>query len=287
MYVLAVKQMKERERRESKKQDYMANAAKITRDEEATTKMLRAMTFARKGADGRVEDDWQESFDMHLDVRRHRKGDGATRPRDGDLVAVTFTGLLAEGTQYCGEEWGGKLFDSSAMRKDPKTGSLLVAPLTFRMGDRKANVRGLEACVRTMTLGEQVTLTVAPPWGYKKGGRQDTEGAYVVPPNATLVFDQLKLVRVNNAWKKDDDKEPKSPSRSPKAGPTTPPRSPRGWAGLPPSPYSAGCISPGSPGSPITSPGLHPTGNGWASPSSPSSPLSNSSWPKAPPKMRL
>lgn len=109
-----------------------------------------------------------------------------------------------------------------------------------------------------MSLGERVEVTIEPKWAYKKGGLQDSDGKYIVPPNATLIFD-LQLMRVaDKHWEpKDKDKERASGERSsgertsepksPALAPISPPRSPA----LAPS-AGVGQKAPRSPKSPAS-----------------------------------
>ena len=59
-------------------------------------------------------------------------------------------------------------------------------------------IRGWEECVRKMSLGEKLELTVFPKWAYRKAGLQDPDtGKYIVPPNSTLKF-EMRLVQVRD-----------------------------------------------------------------------------------------
>ena len=75
-------------------------------------------------------------------------------------------------------------------------------PLIFTLGAGKA-IRGWEEVVKQMSLGERLEVTIGPKWAYRKTGIQDDNGAYVVPPNATLVF-EMQLVGVRDAKLQDD-----------------------------------------------------------------------------------
>ena len=142
-------------------------------------------------------------------------------------------------------------------------------PLLFKIGDGKA-IRGLEEVLRTMSLGERVQVTIDSKWGYKKGGLQDEEGKYVIPPNASLIFD-MQLVRLNHhefvKKGKKNKSLPNSPHLSGLSGPHSGFSSPRS------SPASTPPSSPGlkaSPGmTPPHSPAFSPTGGAPLSPRSP------------------
>ena len=130
-----------------------------------------------------------------MEIKQIKKGDGETTPVVGDKVALTYHGVFAEGTVHEGTDYSGKLFDST-LRSSGKKGAKVQTPLSFKLGEGKA-IRGWEECVKKMTLGEKLELTVFPKWAYRKGGLQDDNGKVIVPPNATLVF-ELRLVQVND-----------------------------------------------------------------------------------------
>ena len=94
-------------------------------------------------------------------------------------------------------------------------------------------------------------MTIHPQWAYKKGGLQDENGTYLVPPYTTLIFD-LQLVSVGPI------EYVKRGARSPRGGPLSPPTSPG--------------LTPTSP----RSPAMWPTGGGLKSPKSPASRSSSS-----------
>jgi len=267
-YLVAIRQLKEREYVREKTAEFSGLAEALKREEQERATILEAMARAREAkqmeaqriaSENAAREDAETAalYKELVQVKRNRKGDCVTRPQTGDLIAVILSGTFAEGTEYHGTDYGGKPFDST-MGADPKTGVRKQMPRFFRLGERKPirqgrgvapPIRGLEECLRKMSLGEEVELTVASPWAYKKGGLQDAEGEYVVPPNADLVF-ELKLVRVN-----DTEATPKQLK-----SPRSPPKSPK-------SPASSGSKSPRSPGS--MSPAFHPTGGFAGAPPSP------------------
>ena len=89
--------------------------------------------------------------------------------------------------------YSGREFDSS-LQKQGK--SKVHKPLAFKLGDGRA-IRGWEECVKTMCLGECIKVSIGPKWAYRKGGLQDDNGKYIVPPNATLCFD-MTLVQIRD-----------------------------------------------------------------------------------------
>ena len=98
-----------------------------------------------------------------LQVEKLQSGTGPT-PKTGDMVSVHYTGWLTNG----------KKFDSSVDRGEP---------FEFVLG-RGQVIRGWDAGVATMQVGDKVRLTIPPEMGY---GARGAGG--VIPPNATLVFE--------------------------------------------------------------------------------------------------
>ena len=116
--------------------------------------------------------------------------------------ATTDTGTFAEGTVHEGVDYSGKQFDSSLQTSGKAKAKVKKqVPLSFVLGDGRA-IRGWEECVKQMSLGEKLEVTIGPKWAYRKGGLQDDNGKYIVPPNASLVF-EMRLVGV-----KDKEVEP-------------------------------------------------------------------------------
>jgi FK506-binding protein 3 len=161
----------------------------VRQEEAAKAQLLAKMSLAREEREKREAVEAQAvaeekaaqleaAFHEHLGVRRFRKGDGVTWPKHGDTVAITYNAVLAGGVEHGGEALGGQPFDTTL-----DTVKKVQKPLEFRLGAGKA-IRGLEECLRTMSLGERVEVTIDPRWAYKKGGLQDDEGNYIVPPNA-------------------------------------------------------------------------------------------------------
>jgi FKBP-type peptidyl-prolyl cis-trans isomerase len=86
----------------------------------------------------------------------------------GDIVAMNYTGRLADGT----------VFDSNV---DPKFGH--VEPFIFPLGAGRV-IPGWDKGIVGMKVGDKKTLTIAPEDAY---GASGVPG--VIPPNATLIFD--------------------------------------------------------------------------------------------------
>lgn len=95
--------------------------------------------------------------------------------QSGDMVAMSYTGRLPDGT----------VFDSNI---DPKFGH--VEPFIFTLGAGQV-IPGWDQGIVGMKEGEKKTLTVAPEDAY---GAQGVPG--VIPPNATLIFD-VELLAIN------------------------------------------------------------------------------------------
>lgn len=93
----------------------------------------------------------------------------------GDTVFVQYTGKLTDGT----------VFDSSIPRGQP---------FSFELGSGMV-IAGWEKGILGMHVGEKKTLRIAPADGYGANGVPNGRGGYVIPPNATLVFD-VELVDV-------------------------------------------------------------------------------------------
>ncbi len=98
-----------------------------------------------------------------------KKGDGKTRPKDGDRVKVHYSGWLTSG----------KLFDSS--RKRGRVSEFGV----------NAVIDGWTEALKLMSKGAQFKLTIPGNIAYGAGGNPDAG----IPPNQTLVF-EVELVDV-------------------------------------------------------------------------------------------
>ena len=104
-------------------------------------------------------------------------GTGAS-PKVGDMVKVHYVGTLEDGSK----------FDSSRDRG---------TPFKFRLGVGQV-IPGWDEGVATMKIGGQRKLVVPGKLGYGPRGIQDRRtGQYVIPPNATLVFD-VELLGIND-----------------------------------------------------------------------------------------
>lgn len=99
------------------------------------------------------------------------KGNGKNFPKKGDVVSMHYVGTLTSG----------KKFDSSRDRNDPFSTSIGVGRV----------IKGWDAGVPTMSLGERAILTIGYDHAYGAGGNPP-----VIPPKATLIFD-VELLKIN------------------------------------------------------------------------------------------
>lgn len=105
-----------------------------------------------------------------LKIETLKEGTGA-EAKNGDIVAVHYTGWLEDGTK----------FDSSLDRG---------TPFTFTLGVGQV-IQGWDLGVLGMKAGEKRKLNIPPELGY---GSQGAGG--VIPPNATLIF-EVELLEIN------------------------------------------------------------------------------------------
>ena len=98
------------------------------------------------------------------------QGFQAITPKDGDEVAIHYTGALEDGTKFADTIAGGE-------------------PYTFVLGD--AEIEGLDEGVSTMKVGGSRRLVVPPKLGYGDEGAEVTFGdeTVAIPPDATLIFE--------------------------------------------------------------------------------------------------
>ena len=178
--------------------DDAAHAQKL-KDEEAARERAAAEAEAKAAAKAEAEANAPPADDgeCHNVVKQLLKGDGTTAPEKGDYVYATYTGVFAAGTEHGGKDYSGSQFDSTWDSKLKKH-----KPLHFEHFGGKA-IRGWDEALQAMTLGEKAEITIGPKWAYRKTGIQDDNGVYIVPPNATLVF-QMQLVGVRDKKLQDE-----------------------------------------------------------------------------------
>ena len=90
--------------------------------------------------------------------------------KEGDNVTVHYIGTLQDG----------KKFDSSIDRN---------APFTFMLGKGRV-IKGWDAGVLGMKVGEKRKLTVSPEFGY------GSSAFAMIPANSTLIF-EIQLLKIN------------------------------------------------------------------------------------------
>jgi FKBP-type peptidyl-prolyl cis-trans isomerase len=105
-----------------------------------------------------------------LQISTLAPGDGETKPKVGDVVAMHYTGWLTDG----------KKFDSSHDRGQP---------FLVEVGRGKV-IAGWDEAIPMMTVGEKAKLTIPPQLAYKEAGY-----GKVIPPNSTLVF-EVELLEI-------------------------------------------------------------------------------------------
>ena len=194
-YCSAVKLALDGNRAQAALADDEAHETKL-KEEAAEEEARRTAAEARAEA-GPAETGPEEDEESHLEMAPLLKGDGKTTPVSGDYVHCTYTGKFAKGTEHGGVDYSGKTFDTTWDGKAKKH-----RPLHFQHFGGKA-IRGWDEAVKTMSMGEKVSITIGPKWAYRKSGITDDNGQYVVPPNATLVF-ELQLVGVRDAKLQDE-----------------------------------------------------------------------------------
>lgn len=101
---------------------------------------------------------------MGIQIETIKHGDGCTFPKDGQFVAVHYTGTLVDG----------KKFDSSRDRG---------RPFTFQIGKGQV-IKGWDEGIKKMSVGQRAMLTCPPEYGYGKRGYPG-----VIPADSTLLFD--------------------------------------------------------------------------------------------------
>lgn len=105
---------------------------------------------------------------LKIEILSEGKGEGA---KVGQRVAVHYTGKLSTGST----------FDSSVGRGQP---------FEFKIGEG-AVIKGWDAGLQGMKVGEKRRLTIPPEYGYGKRGSGGK-----IPPDSTLVFD-LELIKID------------------------------------------------------------------------------------------
>ena len=116
------------------------------------------------------------AFGTYFSTTKFMTNNTDNTAQNGDLVAVHYTGKLENGT----------VFDSSVQ---PVNGQpARNKPIQFFLG-KSMVIQGWDEGILGMHIGEKKTLTITADKAYKAQGVPDGKGGYIIPPNATLVFD--------------------------------------------------------------------------------------------------
>lgn len=129
------------------------------------------LAYGSRGAGGVIPPNAELVFEVELlgirsvelQIEEIEEGTGP-QPQEGDVVAVHYTGWLANGTK----------FDSSYDRGEP---------IEFPLGTG-AVIPGWDMGIATMKVGGKRRLTIPPELAYGKRGYPG-----VIPPNAVLIFE--------------------------------------------------------------------------------------------------
>eukprot|EP00047_Mylnosiga_fluctuans_P013112 m.29513 g.29513 ORF g.29513 m.29513 type:complete len:125 (+) comp4672_c0_seq1:557-931(+) len=105
-----------------------------------------------------------------LAIKVTKEGQPGAKSKTGDKLSMHYTGTLENGSK----------FDSSVGKK----------PFVFTLGAGEV-IKGWDAGLQDMAVGEKRTLVIQPQWGY---GARGAGG--VIPPNAVLNFD-VELLKIN------------------------------------------------------------------------------------------
>ncbi|CAK0823163.1 unnamed protein product, partial [Prorocentrum cordatum] len=102
------------------------------------------------------------------------EGDGRTYPKRGDVVTIHYTGRLSA---------SGQKFDSSLDRGRPFETEIGVGRV----------IRGWDAAVPLMSLGEKAKLRISSDFAYGSTGI----GGGMIPPNSDLEF-EVELLKISS-----------------------------------------------------------------------------------------
>lgn len=108
---------------------------------------------------------------MELQIDILKEGSGEIEAKEGDIIAVHYTGTLEDGAK----------FDSSLDRGET---------FSFTIGAGQV-IKGWDEGTVGMKIGEKRKLTIPPELGYGDRGVGN-----IIQPNTTLIF-EIELVSVN------------------------------------------------------------------------------------------
>lgn len=131
-------------------------------------KVVEDINSAKTNSEPKAQEKTMTGTVTDLQIKTEKEGSG-TEAKTGDTVSVHYTGKLTDGT----------VFDSSIPRGQP---------FEFRLGEGNV-IAGWEEGVKGMKVGEKRVLTIPGNLAYGSRGVPNGQGGYVIPPNATLIFE--------------------------------------------------------------------------------------------------
>ena len=96
----------------------------------------------------------------------------------GDSITVNYVGMLQDGTK----------FDSSYDRG---------VPFPFTLGAGNV-IKGWDDALLGAKVGEKLSVTIPPSLAYGPNGIPDGKGGYIIPQNATLVFN-IEVLKIEKS----------------------------------------------------------------------------------------
>lgn len=96
----------------------------------------------------------------------------------GDIITVHYLGSFADGRK----------FDSSYDRG---------VPFSIPLGQGRV-IQGWDQGLVGVKKGEKLKLTIPPSLGYGENGIPDGRGGYIIPQNATLIF-EIEVLKIEKA----------------------------------------------------------------------------------------
>jgi len=139
--------------------------------------------------------------------------------RLGMIATVQYTGWLTDGTRFDTSRQSGR--DAIHILISEDQGLCANAPAD---GSYACVIPGWTEGIQGMKVGGKRKLIIPGPLAYGSAGKQDPQsGAYIIPPNATLIF-QVELISIKAGPTPAPSPTPTpSPSPSPSPSPTKSP----------------------------------------------------------------